>query len=279
MSDFSDKTNFHWNQLQKLKRELGYDLNAKHPDNIDHLLEMVKRIPLLPNQYAYINYAPLSSTVYVSPGIKEVLGYEVEEFEYRRQMDVIHPDDQPIIMASLKYYYPIFSYKVFKPFETSVFFDYRAKHKNGSVKKMLRYATPLEYNSDGKMIYHLCVVTDITEMQNTNRVHIWHKGLPDTIPFFPVDSFYDNNLLSKREMDILFYLCEGLNSLSISEKLFISRHTVDTHRRNILSKMKVDNTSQLIRKSIELELIPQSPVASTYRNDEENVSFHQLENN
>ncbi len=53
--------------------------------------------------------------------------------------------------------------------------------------------------------------------------------------------------LGEREIEIIKLLAEGLTSHQISEKLFISEHTVKTHRKNILRKTGLNNTSQLIQ--------------------------------
>ena len=52
--------------------------------------------------------------------------------------------------------------------------------------------------------------------------------------------------LSQRELQIIRELAKGLNSKAIGEKLFISRHTVDTYRRKILEKTGCQNSSELI---------------------------------
>ena len=52
--------------------------------------------------------------------------------------------------------------------------------------------------------------------------------------------------LSKREQEIVDHLKDGLTTKEIAELLFLSHHTVDTHRRNILKKSQVKNTAQLI---------------------------------
>jgi len=41
---------------------------------------------------------------------------------------------------------------------------------------------------------------------------------------------------TKREFEIIELIARGLNSSEISDRLFISRHTVDTHRKNIYRK-------------------------------------------
>lgn len=58
-------------------------------------------------------------------------------------------------------------------------------------------------------------------------------------------------VLSKREKEILKLIAEGLTNMEISKQLFISIDTVDTHRKNLYTKLKVNNTAQLIRSGIE----------------------------
>ena len=41
---------------------------------------------------------------------------------------------------------------------------------------------------------------------------------------------------TKRELEIIELIAQGLNSWEISDQLFISKHTVDTHRKNIYRK-------------------------------------------
>jgi two-component system, NarL family, nitrate/nitrite response regulator NarL len=52
--------------------------------------------------------------------------------------------------------------------------------------------------------------------------------------------------LTAREKEILQLVFEGLSTLEISEKLFLSHRTVETHRSNLLSKTDTKNTAQLI---------------------------------
>jgi DNA-binding NarL/FixJ family response regulator len=58
-------------------------------------------------------------------------------------------------------------------------------------------------------------------------------------------------ILSKREKEILKLIAEGLTNLEISRQLFISIDTVDTHRKNLYTKLNVKNTALLVRYAIE----------------------------
>lgn len=53
-------------------------------------------------------------------------------------------------------------------------------------------------------------------------------------------------VLSSREREVLQLIAEGLPNNQIAEKLFLSAHTVDTHRKNLLTKFGVSNTASLI---------------------------------
>jgi len=61
--------------------------------------------------------------------------------------------------------------------------------------------------------------------------------------------------LSKRELEIIRLIAKGENSKNIGEKLHISRHTVDTHRRTILEKTDCSNAAELIAYAIKGSLV------------------------
>ena len=61
--------------------------------------------------------------------------------------------------------------------------------------------------------------------------------------------------LSKREVQIVRLLAEGLASKQISSELDISKHTVDTHRRNLLRKTQSKNTLELAIRCVRAGMI------------------------
>jgi DNA-binding NarL/FixJ family response regulator len=61
--------------------------------------------------------------------------------------------------------------------------------------------------------------------------------------------------LTKREKEVLAHIAEGLTSMQIAEKLFISVDTVDSHRKNLHVKLNVKNTAMLIRFAVEGNLL------------------------
>jgi DNA-binding NarL/FixJ family response regulator len=56
--------------------------------------------------------------------------------------------------------------------------------------------------------------------------------------------------LTEREIEILKWIAQGYSNKEISEKLFISHRTVDTHRTNLMKKLDVHNIAGLIRYAL-----------------------------
>jgi DNA-binding CsgD family transcriptional regulator len=61
--------------------------------------------------------------------------------------------------------------------------------------------------------------------------------------------------LTKREKEILTLIAQGYQNPDISEMLFISRHTVEKHRKNLKAKIECDNYSELIRFAQSFDMI------------------------
>ncbi|MBI5206676.1 MAG: response regulator transcription factor [Candidatus Firestonebacteria bacterium] len=62
-----------------------------------------------------------------------------------------------------------------------------------------------------------------------------------------------DTILSEREKEILKLIASGLTNKEISNKLFISIKTVETHRMRIMEKLDLHNTSSLVKYAIENE--------------------------
>jgi DNA-binding NarL/FixJ family response regulator len=71
------------------------------------------------------------------------------------------------------------------------------------------------------------------------------------------ESIHDHNqpLLTRREIEVLKLIAEGLTNQEIADKLFVSASTVDSHRKNLLSKLQAKNTAALVRTALESKII------------------------
>lgn len=70
---------------------------------------------------------------------------------------------------------------------------------------------------------------------------------------FQYNSTYDGNekyLLSKRELDVLEQMCDGLIQKDIADRLFISENTVNQHIRSIYHKLEVNTRAGAVAKAL-----------------------------
>jgi DNA-binding CsgD family transcriptional regulator len=61
--------------------------------------------------------------------------------------------------------------------------------------------------------------------------------------------------LSRRELEVLQLMAEGLSNHEIAEKLFVSLSTIKTHSRNLFDKLNVTRRTQAIDKAKKLSII------------------------
>ena len=61
--------------------------------------------------------------------------------------------------------------------------------------------------------------------------------------------------LSKREFEVLELIAKGHRTVDIAEKLFVSIHTINSHRKNILKKLNLKSPAQLIVYALESKLV------------------------
>ena len=68
----------------------------------------------------------------------------------------------------------------------------------------------------------------------------------------------EQNLISEltpREIQVLELVAEGHSTKQVADKLGIGTRTVESHRVNMLKKMKVSNTAELVKKAIEMKIL------------------------
>jgi len=63
------------------------------------------------------------------------------------------------------------------------------------------------------------------------------------------------DILSNKETEVLGLISKGLTTKEIAAQLFVSSRTIETHRANILKKLEVKNTAELIKKAAKMNLI------------------------
>ncbi len=214
--------------------------------------------------YYYIFNVKKIGFEFVSPEISQVLGYDPKALDVAFLIDKIHPDDKPWFLN--------FEYKVndfFKALNSDqipnykVSYDYRIRRNNGEYLRILQQVLTIDYDDRGAIVRTLGVHTDISHIKSPDS-----SALKPSLSFIGLNgepSYHNINVkevirisklqFTKRESEILLSLLNGRNSTETAKLLNISKLTVDTHRKNLLAKMQVGNTAELIAKSIKLGMI------------------------
>ena len=65
----------------------------------------------------------------------------------------------------------------------------------------------------------------------------------------------DAPTLTRREIEVLQLIAEGFTNAEMSEKLFVSTTTIDTHRKHLLAKFNAKNTASLIRLATQMKFV------------------------
>ena len=79
--------------------------------------------------------------------------------------------------------------------------------------------------------------------------------IPDSRPFKVNEDEISRLGLSKREMEVLQLMANGLSNNEIAEKLFISKNTIKTHCSRLFEKLEVSRRTQAVEKARRLMLI------------------------
>jgi DNA-binding CsgD family transcriptional regulator len=127
----------------------------------------------------------------------------------------------------------------------------KIKHKNGRMVRILIRHYTIETNEAGFPTLAAITLDDITHLMKSDcywgRIEcgiesrqMHHIISTDKQPM-------PHDILSDREKGVVQLLSEGKESKEIGKLLFISSHTVDNHRRNMINKLGVRDTTGLVQ--------------------------------
>jgi DNA-binding CsgD family transcriptional regulator len=233
---------------------------SKVEDNnkLEFQLEIYKKLLRFfqAGDYFYVIFnLNLINLEFVSANINNVLGYQAETFTIEKLLNAIHPEDQ-VWFSNFEKETAAFLTKlpIEQVFDYKIQYDLRVRCADDQYKRLLFQVVTIQQYADGGIQRTLSLFTDIT--------HLKEKGNP-VLSFVNIigGTSYINvspgkklipykEVLSKREKEILQYIIAGKLNKEIAEILFISKQTVDTHRKNMLIKTNSKNSGELIGKAI-----------------------------
>ena len=239
------------------------DSEAIH--SIDHKFELDLHKKLLSffqvgDYYYFILNTRASAFDLMSVEVKSVLGFDLDEVDLPLILSLIHPEDQPWFLACEKKVGEFFHGLTLEQIPNyKVRYDYRIRKKNGEYIRILQQVITIQFDEQGHVLRTFGTHTDISHLKMEGDPMFSFIGLNGEPSYTNVSvsklQLPNHSGLSVREREILSLVVQGYNSGEIGELLFISKNTVQTHRRNILSKTGCSSTAALVSHAIRSGLV------------------------
>jgi DNA-binding CsgD family transcriptional regulator/PAS domain-containing protein len=236
--------------VMKYMEDLQFEAENIDYQKLEKHKHVVETLAALSNSSIQIFDLNKNNIAFFSKNYAHRLGYGRDDFEslnYAFFEAKIHPDDKyDLAMFGLS------SLKLFKELSNDeklnhkVVYEFRMLNASQKYVRVIDQYQILELDAIGQ-IWLMMSTLDLSPNQDVEspvkcQVHNFRTGkiIPSSIDHKP------SLELTKRELEILTLVKQGLLSKEISDKLFISVHTVNTHRQRLLEKLGANNTIEAI---------------------------------
>ena len=147
-----------------------------------------------------------------------------------------------------------------KIMNSTVKYDIVCHRKDGEKVHLLEELMFPEVNEQGEPVLISCFLHDISDYVDTEKrqCHIHLHSDEGSQMIFSKNycvTEKESGPLSHRELQVLEHFSNGLTTSEVANNLFITLNTVKTHRKNILSKLDVHNTSEAVKYCIKKKWI------------------------
>ncbi|WP_396603073.1 LuxR C-terminal-related transcriptional regulator [Algibacter sp. R77976] len=222
--------------------------------HIEKIIELDAYLPYSSTFFCITNTQNLSFE-YISKSMNACLGIDNIELKSKGMKyfwNRIHPDDLNIWINALDALmnFTLDKTSILERSRMSYTWNYRFKDGNGDYVNIVQNTTPLEFDRENKPIIglaHYTVLSSKIEMQVCASAKLLNANNEyETVYFNNFSQKLLSDNISNRERDIIRLLLLNYSSKEIGLSLGITPNTVDTHRRNILKKLNVSSTGELI---------------------------------
>jgi hypothetical protein len=217
-------------------------------DRGDPLVQELEELTESYNQFFYVADAIEMKIHFTSNRSSRIIGIPPESLSFFHFMEATHPGDiQRLSLGRSKLLKMAQDLYTSGKGHTVLSTNFRMRIPSGEYSDFLiqnyLFYTTIPY----KTVFFLKIHTNIDWHKKIK--HGYHYYIGDDLSYFryPDDEMLmRGNVFSYREVEIIRLIESGLSSEEIAEKLFLSVHTVNTHRRNMLDKSGKASMSDLI---------------------------------
>lgn len=215
--------------------------------------------------FFYVVHLPDGKYQFLGKQQEQVSGYSNEEFKaggVELYLESVAPEQIGFILQGV--YPDIMTFILGLPDDEAkkkllIQYNYRFRRKDGKFINLLEHVHFLELDSNGRPVIVLGNVimlqdNDLRSVRLTIK-QLSGQGMSETVLTKVYNPLQTEEPISTREMEILQHLASGKTSKEIGRLLFISHHTVDTHRRRLLQKTKSNSVVELTRFAFKNNLL------------------------
>jgi DNA-binding CsgD family transcriptional regulator len=239
------------NIYKEIFKSFGRSTLEKH---IDKIIELDAFLPYSSTFFCVTNTQELSFE-YIGKNMFSCLGLKNEILKnggMRYFWSRIHPEDLEHWLIALKdlMNFTLSEIPNEERSQMNYSWNYRFKNAKGIYVNIVQNTTPLVFDKNTKPIIglaHYTILNSNIKMDVCASAKLLNSNNEYETKYF---NNFSHKLISEnvsnRERDIIRLLVLNFSSKEIADKLFISPNTVDTHRRNILKKLNITSTGELI---------------------------------
>ncbi|PUV22857.1 LuxR C-terminal-related transcriptional regulator [Sphingobacterium athyrii] len=226
------------------------------------IVELISEIFITGDYYYYLIDILKQQLSHQHPQLCIIHGLATVPSHLQEIIDLIHSDDLPFVLEAEEHcYYKVLEIGIEHIKDLKTCYCFRMRVADGSYRLFHHQAIALITDKENKIVRSLNIHTDISHLTRTNNYIATVMGINGRTDFYQIDlsakpkKDYSNCPLTKRELELLPFIAQGMSSIEIAKQLEISQLTVRVHRKNILRKTNTCNSSSLIKRCIELGLL------------------------
>lgn len=187
--------------------------------------------------------------VFVSDNIPELYGLDSHRFfidGHQPVVEVIHPDDIYYgLLVRKKIYSILSSFSNEEKMNYKAIHEMRVRNLRGEYIRIIEQEQIVELDKSGNVWLMLSVIdVDASHESEIIKSHLYNFKTGEQI-FIDLSDTLDEPL-TNRELEVLRLMKQGLLSKEIANTLKVSINTVNTHRQNILQKLKANNSIEAV---------------------------------
>ena len=243
--------------------EFDYSILEKRRNDWIKLSEVTHSIVLVFDCYT-------NKFVFVSDNIPKLYGLDSRRlFIHGHQpvIEVIHPDDIDYgLLVRKKIYSILRSFSNEEKRNYKAIHEMRIRNMRGEYIRIIEQEQVLELDKSGNIWLMLSVIdVDASHESEIIKSHLYNFKTGEQI-FIDLSDTLDEPL-TNRELEVLRFMKKGLLSKEIAEALKVSINTVNSHRQNILQKLKANNSIEAVNFAQRLGLFNKCSIDKSEKRD------------